>query len=301
MRTKKIDPARLRLTLLALPFVAFIIAFSYVPVHGWLYSLFDYRPALPLFDNEFVGLANFKTIIDDMRNTGRVLGNTLIFFGLDILTSVVPVILAILLSEVRSRKFKKLVQTTTTLPYFISWIIIFSFAFNLFSFDGLVNQIITAFNPDAVPSSVLINKDVVYQFQTALRLWKNAGWSAIVYLAAIAGIDSELYDAASVDGAGRMRKILHITLPGVAPTFFVLLILSISSMLSSGLDQYLVFYNSIVASKLEVLDYYVYKIGLMRSDYSYAIAVGISKTFISLLLLFSANWLAKKVRGASII
>jgi ABC-type polysaccharide transport system permease subunit len=292
---------RLRLTLLALPFVLFIVAFSYVPVHGWLYALFDYRPALPLFDNEFVGLLNFEHIIGDMRNIGRVLSNTLIFFGLDIATSVVPVALAIMLSEVRSRRFKKLVQTTTTLPYFISWIIIFSFAFNLFSFDGLINQILERFNLMDSPSSVLINTGAVYPFQTALRLWKNSGWNAIIYLAAIAGIDSEMYDAASVDGAGRFSKILHITLPGVAPTFFVLLLLSISSMLSSGLDQYLVFYNGTVAQKIEVLDYFVYRIGLTKNDYSYAIAVGITKTFISLLLLFGANGLAKKVRGESIV
>jgi ABC-type polysaccharide transport system permease subunit len=289
------------MTLLALPFVLYIIAFAYVPVHGWLYAFFDFRPALPLFRNEFVGWLNFKHMLVDMRNIGRVLSNTLIFFGLDMLTSVVPVILAILLSEMPSKRFKKIVQTVTTLPHFISWVILFSFAFNLFSFDGLINQVLTHFNLISKPSSVLMSLDSVYWFQTALRVWKSAGWGAIIYLAAISGIDSELYDAASVDGAGRLDKIRHITLPGVAATYFVLLVLSISNMLSVGLEQYLVFYNGFVAPRIEVLDYYLYRIGLMSNDYSYSIAVGITKTFISLFLLFTANTLAKKVRGDAII
>ncbi|MDR1643588.1 MAG: ABC transporter permease subunit [Clostridiales bacterium] len=299
MRTKKINASRLRMTLLALPFVIYIIAFSYVPIHGWIYAFFDYRPALPLFKNEFVGLMNFRHIFEDFRNIGRVLKNTLIFFGLDILTSFIPVLLAIMLSEVKSRKFKKLVQTTTTLPYFVSWIIIYSFVFNLFSFGGLINEVLLKLNLIKEPTSIMMNLEAVYPFQTFLRLWKGSGWNAIIYLAAISGIDSELYDAASVDGAGRFMKIAHITLPGVAPTYFVLLLLSISNMLSSGLDQYLVFYNGFVAPRIEVLDYYVYKIGLMTNDYSYSIAVGITKTFISLFLLFSANAMAKKFRGES--
>jgi ABC-type polysaccharide transport system permease subunit len=292
---------RLQLTLLALPFVAYIIAFSYVPLHGWLYALYDFRPALPLFDNDFVGLFNFRQIFSDLRNIRNSLLNTLTFFSLDILTSFIPVALAIMLSEVKLKWFKRLVQTVTTFPNFISWVIIFSFAFNLFSYEGLINQLALWINPNAQTTSILSDGGAVYWFQTALKLWKESGWKAIIYLAAIAGIDNELYDAASVDGAGRMRRIWHITLPGVSSTYFVLLLLAISNMLSVGLEQYMVFYNSFTAAKITVLDYYVFWLGLVKNDYSYAIAVGITKTFISLILLFSANWVAKKVRGEAII
>jgi ABC-type polysaccharide transport system permease subunit len=293
--------SRLQLTLMAIPFMLLIIAFHYIPLHGWLYAFYDYRPGVPLLKNPFIGFANFGYILDDMRNISRVVGNTLIFYGLNLITSVIPAILAIMLSEVQVGWFKKLVQTTTTLPYFVSWIIIFSFAFNLFSTGGIVNQVLENLNLVGNRSSILMNLNAVYGFQTALGVWKSAGWGSIIYIAAIAGIDSELYDAASVDGAGRFRKIRHITIPGIAPTFVVLMLLSVSNMLSIGLDQYLVFYNGFVGERIEVLDYYVYRIGLVSKDYSYSIAVGMIKTFISLTLLFSVNGLAKKIRGDSII
>ena len=138
-------------------------------------------------------------------------------------------------------------------------------------------------------------------FQTILNVWKVLGWNAIIYFAAIAGIDSELYDAASVDGAGRFHKILHITVPGISSTFFVLLLLQVSNMLSLGIDQYLAFYNSMVADKILVLDLYVYRLGLITQDYSYATAVGIFKSLVSIILLFSVNGISKKLRGESLV
>jgi putative aldouronate transport system permease protein len=284
-----------------LPFIIFIFAFSYVPLFGWLYAFFNFKPGIPLSHSHFEGLKYFKLMLNDRYDLTRVLTNTLALSFLGILCSVFPVTLAIMITEVKSKFFKKLIQTTTTLPNFISWVIIFSIAFTIFSSDGLMNQILLKTGLAKESVNILGNVNIVWIFQTLLGLWKGLGWGSIIYIAAITGIDGELYDAAKVDGAGRFRCIRHITLPGISSTYFVLLLLSISGMLSVGFEQYFVFYNSMVADKIEVLDYYVYKLGLVTHDYSYSTAVGILKTVVSLILLFSVNKLSKKIRGNSII
>ena len=218
-----------------------------------------------------------------------------------LICSPLPAVFAIFLSELKSTKFKKIVQTITTIPNFISWVIIYALAFALFSTDGVVNNVLIGVGILQEPSNLLGNRDATWFLQTALNIWKTLGWNAIIYFAAIAGIDGELYDAASVDGAGRFQKILHITIPGITSTFFVLLLLQISNILALGIDQYLAFYNSMVADKITVLDLYVYRLGLVTQDYSYATAVGILKSVISIVLLFSANGLSKKIRGQSLI
>lgn len=221
------------------------------------------------------------------------------FLGL--LCAPLPAVFAIFLSELKSVRFKKIVQTITTIPNFVSWVIIYALSYALFSSEGVVNQVLMNLGWVSKATNILGNTKAVWGFQTALGVWKSIGWNAIIYFAAIAGIDSELYDAASVDGAGRFRKILHITIPGISSTFFVLLLLQISNILSSGIDQYLAFYNSMVADKITVLDLYVYRLGLVTQDYSYATAVGISKTVISIVLLFGANGLSKKLRGEGLV
>jgi ABC-type polysaccharide transport system permease subunit len=290
----------IHLLLLATPFVLFTLAFSYVPLFGWIYAFFDYKPGIPLQQTPFLGLENFRNMFDDPR-MGPVLANTLALSLLSIATAPVPMLLAILISEVRSGWFKRLVQTVSTLPNYISWIIVFSLAFSMFSTEGAVNSIMMKTGIGNPPVDVLGNYDRVWTVQTLLLLWKSAGWSAIIYLAAIVGIDSEQYDAAKVDGAGRMRTIWHITLPSIMPTFIVLLLLSVSNLLSAGFEQYLVFSNVMIADRIEVLDLYVYRLGLVTGDYSYSTAVGIFKTVISVLLLFTVNILSKKVRGQGIV
>jgi ABC-type polysaccharide transport system permease subunit len=286
---------------MALPFVLFVFAFSYVPLHGWIYAFYEYIPGIPLFKNKFIGFDNFAYILKDMTNIRRVLLNTFAFYFLGLATSVIPVILAIMLTEANSTKFKKLVQTTTTLPNFISWVIVFSLGYNILYSEGVLNRLLMGLGITKEPVLLLANFNAVYFFQTFLGVWKGAGWGSIIYLAAIAGIDTELYEAAAIDGAGRWGRIRHITLPGIAPTYIVLLLLQISNLLSVGLEQYLVFSNNMTQRKIEVLDFYVYRVGLMNRDYSYAIAIGMLKTIVSIILLFSANKLSKKIRGESII
>jgi ABC-type polysaccharide transport system permease subunit len=285
---------------MSLPFVVIVFAIYYVPLFGWLFSFFDYIPGIPLFENKFVGLDNIKFMFSDY-NIPRVMKNTLVMSLLGLVSSVLPTILAILLSEVKSKGFKKLVQTTTTLPHFISWIIVYSLAFSMFSADGVVNYILQSLHLTEENIKVLGNEKMIWYIMEALNIWKGVGWGAIIYLASIAGIDMELYEAAEMDGAGRFRCIWHITVPGIAPTFLVLLLLKISNMLNTGLDQYLMFYNSMVADKIEVLDYYVYRMGIVTADYSYGTAVGMLKSIVAVLLLFIVNGIAKKIRGNSII
>lgn len=290
----------IKLFLLAIPFVIFTFAFYYVPLFGWIYAFFDYRPGLPLAKADFVGLEHFRELLADY-NLGRVLANTLALSFLSILCAPVPLLLAVLVSEAKSGWFKKLVQTTSTLPHYISWVIVYSLAFSMFSSEGAVNDILLNLGLIGSPVDVLGNSDRVWLVQTLILLWKSVGWGAIIYLAAIVSIDGEQFDAAKVDGAGRFRSIWHITVPSVMPTFMVLLLLSISNLLGSGFEQYLVFNNVMVADRIEVLDMYVYRVGLVTRDYPYSTAVGIFKSLISILLLFSVNGLSKKLRGESIV
>jgi ABC-type polysaccharide transport system permease subunit len=283
---------------LALPFMAIVFLFRYVPLAGWYLSFLEYIPGTPVFQNEFVGIKYFRMILTS-RDFWRVVKNTTLFSLLNYILLPLPMIFAILLNEIPSRKFRRISQTLTTLPNFISWIIVYSLAFALFSTDGLVNNILIRFHME--PRNLLTDINAVYWFQTAVLQWKNLGWSAIIYIAAITGIDQELYEAARVDGAGRLRCVWHITIPGLMPTFIVLALLAIANFVNSGLDQYFVFNNAFVINNIEVLELYTYRVGIQLFDYSYATAVGIFKSAISVTLLFATNYIAKIVRGSPII
>ena len=228
--------------------------------------------------------------------------HTLALSGLSLLTMPVPLIFAILLSELPFKRLSKLTQTISALPYFISHVLLYAVCFSLFSpTDGAVNVILRLFYGPDYTSNLLAQPDVAWRMQTFICLYKGMGYSAIMYLSAMSGIDQELYDAASVDGAGRLAKILHVTIPGIMPTFIVLLVLNIAGMLSgAGFDQYYVFQNPMVLNKLEVLDTYIYKIGLRQNNFGFATAAGMLKSLISVMLLMLANRISKLVRGSSL-
>ncbi|WP_042163771.1 ABC transporter permease subunit [Paenibacillus gorillae] len=300
VKKKKVSRDGKLLFLLSIPFIVGMLVFNYFPVYGWVYAFFDYKPGVPLSATPFVGLEHFKEIFTSSSDLVNAFVNTLAMNLLNLLFSPLAIIFAIMVNEVSSGKYKKFVQTFSTLPNFISWVLVYSLAFAFFSSEGLINM---AFGKLGLDFTVqpMANESSTWMFQTFLTIWKTLGWNAIIYIAAIAGIDSELYDAARVDGASRMRTIWHITIPGVLPTFLVLTLLNISNMLSSSFDQYFVFYNPLIAGKIEVLDYYAYRMGVIVGDYPYATAVGIFKTAISIILLFSVNKLSKKLRGDSLI
>lgn len=286
----------LKYLLIALPFMIFIFAFHYVPLLGWAYAFFDYKPGRMFWDVEFAGLKHFKRLFTD-ASIPRILKNTLIMSGLTLLSSPFPMFLAILINDIKSVRVKKLIQTITTLPHFISWVIVFGLAHALFGPSGLVNDLLKLLNLPYSEFGLIGDPDAVWFFQWGIGLWKSLGWNTILYMAAIVGIDSELYDAARVDGANKVQLIRHITLPGMVPTYLVLLLLSISNILSNGFDQYYLFWNSLVAQKIEVLDYYIYNVGLKTGLYSYSIAVCMLKSVVGICILLLANRISKKLRG----
>ena len=284
----------------ALPFMIIVLLFNYVPIFGWIYAFFDYVPGVKLNDSEFVGLEYFKLIFTD-ANVWRSLTNTFIFAILGILFSPLPMFFAILLNEVKNGPVRKIVQTFTTLPNFISWVIIFSLAFTLFSSDGLITTMLLKIGIGTDGQNLLGDGKAVYIFQSLLGLWKGLGWSSIIYLAAIAGIDQEQYEAARVDGAGYFRCAIHITMPAMIGTFVVLFILNIGNFLNTGYEQYLLFKNSMTADNIEVLDLYAYRIGLENMDYSYGVAISIIKSVVSVILVTFAYLVAKKARGSAVV
>lgn len=290
-----------RLLLWLLPFMILVFLFSYVPLAGWVIAFFDYRPGVSLSAGNFVGLKFFIQFFTDTIDMWRVIKNTLVFATINLAACVLPMLFAILLNEVKCAKYCKAIQSITTFPNFVSWVIIYSLAFAIFSTEGVANTILMGLGITDKPSNLLGNSGAVYWFQSFLSIWKSVGWGSIVYLAAISGISSELYEAAAVDGAGRFKQAIHITLPGIMGTFIVLLLLAIGNFISVGFDQYFIFQNPVTSKKIEVLDLYVYRLGLLNKDYSYSTAIGMVKSLISLVMLFGANHLAKKVRGDAII
>ncbi|WP_256757190.1 sugar ABC transporter permease [Cohnella sp. WQ 127256] len=297
-------PNKYKLFLMAFPFLVTTFIFYYLPISGWIYAFYDYTPGIPLSDTEFVGFKWFKSIVANqtqMEEVLRVLKNTVAMSALGIITSVFPVAFAILLSEIKTSWFRRFVQTLTTIPNFISWILVYALAFTLFSVDnGVVNTLLIKLGIIEEGINFLATNSNIWLTMIAWYWWKSLGWGAILYLAAITGIDQELYEAAEVDGANRFRKIWHITVPGIIPTFFVLLILSIGNFINNGVDQYFAFQNAMNKDSIEVLDLYVYNIAF-ANNFPFATAVSMLKSVVSVFLLFMANSLSKLVRGETII
>jgi len=291
---------RLMLFIAALPFAVFIFMFSYVPIFGWVYAFFRYKPGLKLGQMEFTGLNYFRLAFAGGSQVLNALKNTIALSSLGFLTSPLPMFFAIFINEVRFRRFSKFTQTISTVPNFLSWVTVYGVFFAVFApAEGLLNLVLAKMGIN-VMTNVLINSDFAWLFQTLVGTYKGLGFSAIVYLAAISGIDSELYDSANVEGANRWQNIRYITLPFLMQTYFVLLIIGIGHFLSVGFDQYFVFANAFTLSKLDVIDTYTYRTGIIQNNYSLATAVGIMKSVISITLLFFANSLSKVVRGSSV-
>lgn len=287
-----------------LPLLILCFVFSYYPLYGWRYAFYDYRPPLKLSQCAFVGLKWFRMLFTNptqMEQVLQVMKNTFAMSGLTLLTSILPVGFAIFLSEIKCKWFKNIVQTLTTLPNFISWILVYSVAFSLFSTTGMVNSFLLhhGWITDAVK---FLDSDSHTWIKMLLwNTWKGLGWGSIMYLAAIAGVDQELYEAARVDGAGRFKLMRHITLPALLPTFFVLLMLAIANILNNGMEQYYVFQNSFNKEHIQVLDLYVYNVGMTGASYSLATALSMMKSLVSVVILVVVNVVSKLTRGESII
>jgi len=294
-----------KLLLMILPFIILVALFSYLPLAGWRYAFFNVGAGF--VPEEFVGLKWITYLWSNaaMRaNIVRVLTNTFAMSGLGMVFSWLPIVFAIFLSEVRSRKFKRGVQTITTLPNFISWVLVYAVAFAIFSTEGFYNWFLINSGIIEEGANRLMSGTNVWLRMWAWGTWKGLGWSAIIYIASLSGIDPQLYEAATVDGAGRFRRMWHISVPGLLPTFFVLLLLGIANILSNGMEQYFVFDNPNTRGQIEVLDLYVYNLGLKMGSTAtlpVATAVGMLKSLVSVTLLFAANSASKYLRGETIV
>ena len=290
-----------------LPFAILGFLFCYLPLYGWRYAFFDYKSGGTLSSDNFVGLKWFAYLFKNSATRNDVINvmkNTLAISGLNIITSWIPMIFAVFLCEVRNMRFRRFVQAFTTIPNFISWVLVYAVALSIFSTDGFINTFakeVGLMSQNAPGHNYLMGNSFTWVKMWGWGTWKGVGWSAIIYIAGISGIDQSLYEAATVDGAGRFQKMRHITLPGLLPTFFVLLLMAIAGILSNGLDQYLVFENAENRESIRVLDLYVYKLGIGNGSIPLSTVVGMFKSVISVVLLFAANGMSKLLRGESII
>ncbi len=287
-----------------LPFLILVAVFSYFPLYGWIYAFHDYMPPKPISSETFVGLKWFEYIISNptrLADVGRVLVNTFAMSGISLAFSWFPMIFAVFLNEIRCKPYKKIVQTVTTLPNFISWVLVYSIAFCIFNSTGVVNSLLTQWGIISKPIMFLQSSKHIWFKMWLWLTWKNAGWAAIMYIAAITGIDEELIDAAKVDGANRWKTIWHITIPSILPTYLVLLFLNMANFLSNGMEQFFVFQNSFNKDYIQVLDLYVYNLAMGNGGYSLSTAIGVLKSLISIVLLCTMNAISKLTRGEGFI
>lgn len=287
------------------PMILLVALFSYYPLYGWIYSFFDYQPPLPFSWDSFVGLKWFEVLFKSksyVKQTLEVLRNTFAMSGIALAFSWLPMFFAIFLNEIKCVRFRKFIQTVTTLPNFISWVLVYSVAFLLMSNTGMFNTVALDLGLIERPIEFLKSNEHIWFKMWLWLTWKNLGWAAIMYIAAISSIDEEMYEAARVDGANRIKVIRNITIPCLLPTFFVLLLLNISNLLNNGMEQYFVFQNSWNREHIQVLDLYVYNLSTSKPPvYSVSTALSMLKSIVSLVLLFGANTFSKLVRKESII
>ncbi len=299
--------SKFKLFLIFLPFAALCFVFSYLPLWGWRYAFFDYSAGGTLSMENFVGFKWFTSLFQSAatrRDVVRVLRNTLAMSGLGIATSWCAMAFAIFLNEIKNTRFRRFVQTFTTVPNFISWVLVYAIAFAIFSTDGFINTAASQLGileAGATGTNYLMSTSHIWIKMLAWGMWKGIGWSAIIYIAGISGIDQQLYEAATVDGAGRFAKMWHVTLPGLIPTYCVMLLMSIANILSNGMDQYFVFSNKMNLDTIQVLDLYVYTLGIQNGNIPLSTVIGMVKSIVSVILLFVANRVSKAVRGESIV
>ena len=290
--------------LYVLPFIILVLIFAYYPLYGWVYAFYDYKPPKPLSESLFVGFKWFHYMVDNQvkrKQIFQVLLNTFAVSGLSMAFSWFPMMFAVFLNEIRNKPYKKFVQTVTTLPNFISWVLVYSIAFCVFNSTGVVNSLLMDFGVIEKPIMFLQSSKHIWFKMWLWLTWKNAGWAAIMYIAAITGIDEELIDAAKVDGANRWKTIWHITIPSILPTYLVLLFLNMANFLSNGMEQFFVFQNSFNKDYIQVLDLYVYNLAMGGGGYSLATAIGVLKSLVSIVLLCVMNGISKLTRGEGFI
>ena len=278
-----------------LPGMIFLVIFSIIPMFGIVMAFQNFVPAKGIFGSKFVGLAQFQRLfmLPDFR---QILENTLIIaLSKIIIGTLLAIVFAVLLNECRNVRYKRFIQTAVYLPHFLSWVILAVMFSNIFSYTGIINQLITALGGE--PVMFMISNTWFRPIIIGTDVWKEFGYNAVIYVAAMTSIDPSLYEAADIDGAGRWKKIMHITLPGILTTIILMGTLSIGNVLNAGFDQVFNMYSPLVYRTGDIIDTYVYREGLVNIQYSFATAVGLFKSIISFALLTTAYKLADKFCG----
>lgn len=276
-----------------LPGIIYFIIFKYVPMAGLVISFQNYSPYLGILESEWVGLENFKTFFMN-PDFKMLLVNT---FSISILNLVfffpMPILLALLLNEIKNKLVKKSIQTMIYIPHFISMVIVASITFTLLNTEsGIINQIVYALTGEKL--EFLADPKYFRWIIVIQNIWKETGWGMIIFLAALAGVDTQLYEAAQVDGAGKLRQMWHITLPAIKSTIIIMLIMKVGTLLNTGFEQIFLMKNSLNSSVAEVFDTYVYTLGITQGAFSYSTAVGMFKSVVATIMVVTTNWICKK-------
>lgn len=289
--------------------IVYLLIFSYIPMFGIIIAFKNYKISSGIegiFSSSWVGLFHFKSLIEDY-NFPLLVRNTLVLSVLKVIFSYpIPILFAIMLNEVKHAFFKKFVQTVSYLPHFISWVIVTGIAYAFFSTGfGVFNDLLLSLNIIQKPWDVLTNPDSFWSLAVMTAIWKEAGWWTIIFLAALAGIDPALYEAAEIDGAGRIKRILYITIPGLKSASIVVLVLSIGSLLGGGLvgsnfEQSMLLGNAINSDTSQIIQTYAFKVGLAEGRFSYATAIDLMQSIISVFLIFTSNFIAKRLSGTGL-
>ena len=281
-----------------IPAIAYFIVFHYAPMYGVIIAFQDYKPFKGISGSAWVGLKHFRDFVNGPF-FWRLIRNTLsINIGMLLFGFPLPILFALLLNEVRSVGFKRVVQTITYMPHFVSSVVVCGLMVLFCRSDGILTYVLKFLGfPE---SNLLTYKQYFQGLYIGMNIWQELGWDSIIYFAALTSIDVSLYEAARVDGAGRWRQMWHITLPGIAPTIVILLILRIGNLMSLGWDRIYLLYNDMVMETADVISTYVYRTGMLQVQYSYATAVGLMNSLVNIILLFSANFISRKVSDSSL-
>lgn len=294
-KIKKIWKNQNELILFSIPFVIYTLIFNYAPLTGWAMAFQNYRPGKGgILQQEWVGLANFKFLFSD-DNFLKVLRNTLAMGTINlILGFFFSILFALMLNEIRQTKVKKVIQTISYLPHFLSWIIVTGIVMDVLSTEtGIINQLLLFMGAIETPINFFADPKYFWWIVGFSNVWKSTGWGSIIYISAMASINSELYEAASIDGANRLRKLWHITLPGIKPTIFILLLINIGNVLNAGFEVQYLLGNGLIQDVSQTIDIFVLKYGISLGNYSLATAAGIFNSCVSIILIFVANKFAR--------
>jgi len=287
-----------QLLIMSVPFIGLLVLFNYVPLWGWIMAFQDYSLSKGMLKSPFSGLDNFIQLFHDDRFY-LVLRNTLVMSGLSLITGFAgAIVLALMLNEVRIRAFKRTVQTITYIPHFVSWVVMANMILVILSPDGgILNEVLLQTGLIREPIPFMSEGSWFWIIHTLAGLWKELGWSTIIYLAVIAGLNAELYEAAEADGAGRFRKMWHISIPGLMPTAILLLILSVGNLVNTGYESQFLLGNGLNIDYSQVLDLYALDYSFSIGDYSYGVAISVFKSFVSIALVVTVNAFARKTIG----